>query len=74
MGRILVRLDTWMLSYCLRLTPPKAKCIWFGTRQQLAKLNLDDLTYKFPTYAFTATVHDLGALLELTSTPHLHRF
>jgi len=49
--------------------------MWFGTRQQLAKLNLDDLANKFPSYTFSATALDLGVLFdqELTCAPHLHR-
>ena len=64
-----------MSSNRLRLNPAKTKFMWFGTRQQLAKLNLDDLANKFPIYIFAATVHDLGVLLDqkLTFAPHLHR-
>src|SRR6218665_2423806 len=42
---------------------------------QLAKLNLDDLANKFPSYTFLATARDLGVLLdqELSFAPHLHR-
>jgi len=44
----------------------------FGTRQQLAKLNLAN---KFPSYTFSATASDHGVLLdqELTFAPHAHR-
>jgi len=52
MGDILDRLETWISSYRLRLNPAKTKFIWFGTRQQLAKLNLDDLANKLPTCTF----------------------
>ena len=64
-----------MSSNRLRLNPAKTKFMWFGTRQQLAKLNLDDLANKFPSYTFSATARDLGVLLdqELTFAPHLHR-
>jgi len=49
--------------------------MWFGTRQQLAKLNLHNLANKFPTYTFSSTARDLGVLLnwELTFVLHLHR-
>jgi len=48
--------------------------MWFSTRQQLAKLKVDDLANKFPTYTFSLTACDLGVLLdqELTFAPHLH--
>jgi len=43
-----------MPSYSLRLNPAKTKFVWFGTRQQLVKLNLhvDDLANKCPTRTF----------------------
>src|SRR6218665_3896564 len=49
MGHVLRKLETWMSSNRLRLNPAKTKFMWFGTRQQLAKLNLDDLANKFPS-------------------------
>jgi len=75
MGRALVRLEAWMSSNRLHLNSAKTKFMWLGTRQQLVKLNLDDLAIKFPTYNFSATARDLGILLdqELTFAPHLHR-
>src|SRR6218665_1826048 len=54
MGHVLSKLETWMPSNRLRLNPAKTKFMWFGTRQQLAKLNLDDLANKFPSYTFLA--------------------
>ena len=75
MGHVLEKLETWMSSNRLHLNLAKTKFMWFGTRQQLAELNLDDLANKFPSYTFSATAHDLGVLLdqELTFAPHLHR-
>jgi len=52
MGHVLRKLETWMSSDRLRLNPAKTKFMWLGTRQQLAKLNLDDLANKFPSYTF----------------------
>src|SRR6218665_2648396 len=74
MGHVLDRLETWMSSYRLRLNPAKTKFMWFSTRQQLAKLKVDDLANKFPTYTFSLTACDLGVLLdqELTFALHLH--
>jgi len=73
MDHVLDRYETWMSSYRLRLNPVKTKVMWFGTRQQLAKLNLDELANKFPTYTFSATARDFGVLLEqeLTFAPYL---
>ena len=69
MGRALVRLETWMSSNRLRLNSAKTKFMWLGTRQQLAKLNLEDLAIKFPTYNFSATARDLGILLDFNFIP-----
>ena len=48
----------------LHLNRAKTKFMYFGSRQQLAKLDLDDLANKFPTYSLSATVRDLGILLD----------
>ena len=68
-------LEKWMASNRLRLNSAKTKFMWLGTRQQLAKLNLLFLSAKFPGFTFSASVRDLGILLdqELTFAPHLHR-
>src|SRR6218665_714884 len=75
MGHVLGKFETWMSSNRLRLNPAKTKFMWLGTRQQLAKLNLDALANKFPSYTFSATARDLGVLLdqEVTFAQHLHR-
>ena len=52
MGHVLEKLETWMSSNRLRLNPAKTKFMWLGNRQQLAKLNLNDLANKFPSYTF----------------------
>src|SRR6218665_1983508 len=53
----------------------KTKFIWLGTRQQLAKLNLDALSAEFPTMPFSQVVRDLGVLLdsELTFSHHIYQ-
>src|SRR6218665_394289 len=49
--------------------------IWFGTRQQLAKLDLSAIAADFPHFIFSPVVRDLGVTLgqELTFAPHIHR-
>src|SRR6218665_7520 len=49
--------------------------MWLGTPQQLAKLNLNDLSAEFPNYTFSSSVRDLGIILDqtLTFAPHLNR-
>src|SRR6218665_3442950 len=66
-------LADWMSSNRVRLNAQKTKFIWLGSRQQLAKLNLDALSAEFPTTSFSQVVRDLGVLLdsELTLSHHI---
>ena len=67
-------LKTWMSTSRLRLSPSKTQFIWFGTRQQLAKLDLSAIAADFPNFIFSSVVPDLGVTLdqELTFAPHIH--
>ena len=67
-------LEAWMSSNRLRLNPNKTQYIWFGTRQQLAKINLEALALEFPWITFSSSVRDLGVTLdqELTFTRHIN--
>src|SRR6218665_3244975 len=73
MHRAMGALADWMSSNRLRLNTQKTKFIWLGTRQQLAKLNLDALLAEFPTMSFSQLVRDLRVLLdsELTFSHHI---
>src|SRR6218665_1990122 len=51
--RAMGALADWMSSNRLPLNAQKTKFIWVGTRQQLAKLNLDALSAEFPTMSFS---------------------
>ena len=53
-----------MSSNRLLLNPQKSQYIWFGTRQQLDKLDLAALSLEFPTFVFSTSVRDLGAILD----------
>src|SRR6218665_2688175 len=64
MGQTLTALEMWMASNRLCLNPAKTKFIWLGTRQQLAKLDLTDISSQFPNYAFASSVRDLGVILD----------
>ena len=66
-------LSAWMSSNCLRLSPSKTQYIWIGTRQQLDKLDLKNLSAEFPTFAFSTSVRNLGVILdqELYFTGHI---
>ena len=65
-------LNNWMSSNRLLLNPLKTKYIWFGTRQQLDKLDLHSLASEFPNLLFSTSVRDLGIILdqELSFTEH----
>ena len=73
MSRATDTLSAWLSSNRLRLNPLKTQFIWLGTRQQLAKLDLNLLAAEFPLISFSTSVRDLGVILdqELTFTKHL---
>ena len=72
--RAMETLEAWMSSNRLRLNPTKTQYIWFGTRQQLAKIDMDALALEFPLITFSPFVRDLGIILdqELTFTRHIN--
>jgi len=57
------------------LNPSKTQFIWFGTLQQLVKLDPSAITADFPHFIFSPVVRDLGVTLdqELIFIPHIHR-
>src|SRR6218665_1318239 len=61
-------LHLWMSSKRLSLNPNKTQFIWFGTPQQLSKLDLPLLTERFPSFAFHSSVRNLGVVLDSTLT------
>src|SRR6218665_2497893 len=80
-------LQAWMWSNSLRLNPTKTQFIWFGTRQQLATIDLGLLATKYQHFTFSSSVRDTrpGAyicpsyksplpqwLLPTSATPSLH--
>src|SRR6218665_3910718 len=56
-------LNAWMSSNRLLLNSQKSQYIWFGTRQQLDKLDLAALSLEVPTCVFSTSVRDLGVVL-----------
>src|SRR5688572_5700526 len=52
-------LETWMSSNRLRLNSSKTQFIWLGTRQQLAKIDLEALAQEFPQFTLSSSVRDL---------------
>ena len=65
-------LHLWMSSNRLSLNPNKTQLIWFGTRQQLHKLDFPLLTERFPSFTFHSSVRDLGVVLDSTLTFSQH--
>ena len=59
-------LHLWMSANRLSLNSSKTQLIWFGTKQQLLKLNLSLLTSLYPDFTFSSSVRDLGVTLDST--------
>src|SRR6218665_3220152 len=57
-------LNSWMSSNRLSLNSAKTQLIWFGTPQQLLKLDHALLSDRFPHFTFHTTVRDLGVTLD----------
>src|SRR6218665_3253926 len=57
-------LNSWMSSNRLSLNSAKTQLIWFGTPQQLLKLDHALLSDRFPHFTFQTTVRDLGVTLD----------
>ena len=66
-------IDLWMSRNRLKLNPDKTQVIWIGTRQQLAKVKIDQLTLSGAVIQFSTTVTDLGVLVDsqLTKADHV---
>src|SRR6218665_132959 len=61
-------LHSWMSSNRLCLNSAKTQLIWFGTRQQLLKLDFPLLTIRFPSFTYSSNVRDLGVILDSSFT------
>src|ERR1043165_6212362 len=66
-------LHLWMSSNRLSLNSSKTQLIWFGTPQQLQKLDLLLLAGNFHQFTFSTSVRDLGVTLDssLTFSEHI---
>src|SRR6218665_417578 len=66
-------LHFWMMTNRLNLNPSKTQLIWFGTRQQLQKLDHKLIALTVPNFTFSSSVCDLGVTLdsELTFADHI---
>src|SRR6218665_104707 len=57
-------LHFWMMTNRLNLNPSKTQLIWFGTRQQLLKLDNKLTALTVPDFTFTSSVRDLNVTLD----------
>ena len=57
-------LHSWMSSNRLSLNASKTQFIWFGTPQQLLKIDFVLLLEIFPHLSFSSSVRDLGVTLD----------
>src|SRR6218665_3846428 len=69
-SRVSLDLHFWMKTNRLNLNPSKTQLIWFGTRQQLLKLDHKLIASTFPDFTFSSSVRDLGVTLELAFADH----
>lgn len=58
------RINGWMSSNRLKLNAEKTQVIWIGTRQQLAKVDIDQLHLLSADVTFSTTVSDLGVVID----------
>ena len=58
------RIRDWMADNHLKLNEENTQIIWLSTRQQLNKVMAQALTLPNATVEFSATVKDLGAVLD----------
>lgn len=59
-------LHSWMSSNRLNLNGSKTQLIWFGTKQQLSKLDIPLLSSIYPDFSFSSSVRNLGVTLDST--------
>ena len=71
--RAIDSVSEWMASNRLLLNGDKTQYIWFGTKQQLGKRDVQRLTDISPALTSTSVVRNLGVLLdsELTMVNHV---
>jgi hypothetical protein len=58
------KIDLWMSRNRLKLNPDKTQVIWIGTRQQLAGVNISQLTLADTVINFSASAADLGVIVD----------
>jgi len=54
----------WMSSSCLRLNHKKTEVMWLGSRQQLDKLSVQQITVVSSPVIFSSHARDLGIVID----------
>ena len=57
-------IDGWMRSNRLKMNTDKTQLIWIGTRQQLSKVDINEIELQLDTVSFSTSVSDLGVILD----------
>ena len=59
-------IDGWMQSNRLKMNADKTQLIWIGTRQQLSKVDINEIKLQLDTVSYSTSVSDLGMILKMT--------
>ena len=57
-------IDGWMRANRLKMNTDKTQLIWIGTRQQLSKVDINEIELQLDTVSFSTSVSDLGVILD----------
>ena len=60
----IVDVNRWMSASRLRLNPAKTQIMWLGSRQQLQKVDVSDISILATTVPVTDTARDLGVVID----------
>ena len=63
-ARCVEAIDQWLARNRLKLNPDKTQATWIGTRQQLAKIEINQVTLPRAVVDFSPVVSDLGVLID----------
>jgi len=63
-SRYVADVSTWLSSSRLRLNPAKTVVMWFGGRQQVANITVDNIPVLSSTVTTVASARDLGVVVD----------
>ena len=66
-------IDGWMQSNRFKMNTDKTQLIWIRTRQQLSKVDINEIELRLDMVSFSTSVSDLGVILDnqLKMTDHV---